>query len=78
MEGNSTLFFLTDLGSKFIIIENHYWYVFMIVLHIGMGLLDVVKAVKPNVLIGLSTCGGLFTGMQIILSNVTIMIEELF
>lgn len=27
----------------------------------GMGLLDVVKAVKPNVLIGLSTCGGLFT-----------------
>ena len=50
----------------------------MIVLHIGMGLLDVVKAVKPNVLIGLSTCGGLFTGMQIILSNVTIMIEELF
>ena len=28
-----------------------------------MGLLDVVKAVKPNILIGLSTCGGLFSGM---------------
>jgi malate dehydrogenase (decarboxylating) len=27
----------------------------------GMGLLDVVKAVKPNILIGLSTCGGLFS-----------------
>jgi len=27
----------------------------------GMGLLEVVKAVKPNVLIGLSGCGGIFT-----------------
>merc|ERR1712223_2213629 len=27
----------------------------------GMGLLDVVKAVNPNILIGLSTCGGLFS-----------------
>ena len=34
----------------------------IIILFIGMGLLDVVKAVKPNILIGLSTCGGLFSG----------------
>ena len=34
----------------------------IIILFTGMGLLDVVKAVKPNILIGLSTCGGLFSG----------------
>ena len=33
----------------------------------GMGLLDVVKAVKPNILIGLSTCGGLFSGNVILI-----------
>ena len=32
-----------------------------------MGLLDVVKAVKPNILIGLSTCGGLFSGMTLLI-----------
>ena len=34
----------------------------IIILFTGMGLLDVVNAVKPNILIGLSTCGGLFSG----------------
>ena len=27
----------------------------------GMSLLDTVKTVKPNILIGLSACGGLFS-----------------
>jgi malic enzyme len=28
----------------------------------GMSLLDVINTVKPTVLIGLSGCGGIFTG----------------
>jgi len=30
----------------------------------GKSLLEVVKAIKPNILIGLSAVGGLFTGKQ--------------
>ena len=40
-----------------------------------MGLLDVVKAVKPNILIGLSTCGGLFSGMTQALQECTKRVE---
>lgn len=41
----------------------------------GMKLLDVINKVKPNFLIGLSGCGGIFTGK---LSNVVPSIKCVF
>jgi len=32
----------------------------------GMGLLDVVRTIKPNILIGLSAVGGIFNGRILI------------